>query len=111
MDAFGLINPKRLLFSPKRLAYKNYDLIRRWKYLKFCLAHRNIEDPLITYQMGKVGSSTLANSLCNSDVYNEIFQVHFLTKDFIARVDKQYRAASKVHKRAIVDQHFIESMY
>ena len=61
--------------------------------------------------MGKVGSSSLAKSLRKSINDYEIYQIHFLTKEFIERVNKQYREASKVRNQVIIETHFLASKY
>ena len=111
MSIIAFKNPKKLMRVAKKLIYKNYGFILRWKYLKYWVAHTRLKNPLIIYQMGKVGSSTLAKSLREACTDYEIFQVHFLTKEFINRVDKQYRDASKACNKIIIDQHLLESMY
>lgn len=61
--------------------------------------------------MGKVGSSTVFNSLDNLDIDMDIFQIHVLTDEWIKKVQDQYRHASRIHKRVIIDEHLLASLY
>jgi hypothetical protein len=67
--------------------------------------------PLIIHQMGKVGSSTLVRSLETIETGRELFQVHVMTWDWIHKVEGQYRHASKVRGRPILDEHILASRY
>jgi hypothetical protein len=47
--------------------------------LKIYFENFTIHPPIIIYQMGKVGSSTIYSSLKSADIPNAIYQVHFLS--------------------------------
>lgn len=46
--------------------------------------------PIIIYQMGKVGSSTVLNSLKNVDLPNPVHHVHFLSHNGIKNAEKYF---------------------
>ena len=94
-----------------RLINKNYSLAKARKYKKYCNQHTSLRNPLIIYQMGKVGSSTLVRSFRESGVDMDIFQIHFLTSEWIDIVDDQYKNASKVHNKFILDEHWLASKF
>ncbi len=94
-----------------RLINKNYHLAKARRYKDYHEKHSCLKNPLIIYQMGKVGSSSLVRSLLETGSDMDIFQVHFLTKEWIDIVDDQYRNASKVHKRFILDEHWLASKF
>ncbi|RIK18510.1 MAG: hypothetical protein DCC52_15825 [Chloroflexi bacterium] len=60
-------------------AVKTNELRLRWKMRR---RHKkfNIQDPIIVYQMGKVGSTTIYRSLQELDLDVPIYQLHFLTE-------------------------------
>ena len=70
---------------------------------------RHADKPVIVYQMGKVGSSSVAAGLRKQGY--DVYQVHVLTQEWIKRVDKQYIKASKDHNNSIVEEHLLASMY
>ncbi len=92
-----------------RLINKNYRLAKARKYRDYCNQHTSLKNPLIIYQMGKVGSSSLVRSFLETDI--DIFQVHYLTKEWINIVDNQYKNASKIHKRFILDEQWLASKF
>ena len=62
-------------------------------------------DPIIIYQMGKVGSTAVKTSLENSHIKNPIYHVHFLSWKAINEVEKLY-----LHKlRMKTPDHVIKS--
>ena len=68
-------------------------------------------EPLIIYQMGKVGSSTLMRTFEALDHPYELFQVHALTWPWIRKIEEQYRHASSVRGCPILDEHILASRY
>lgn len=91
---------------------RNYLINKINECRNFQLSHQENKCPLIVYQMGKVGSSTLVKSL--KDMNNldmDVYHVHFLTHESIRNIEKVYKHATKVYKKDIIDQHVIESLY
>ena len=75
-------------------------------------AQRDVQrEPLIIYQMGKVGSSTLMRTFESLAHPYELFQVHALTWPWIRKIEEQYRHASSVKGRPILDEHILASRY
>ncbi|NNC87301.1 MAG: hypothetical protein HKN82_02445 [Akkermansiaceae bacterium] len=95
----------------RRLAYRNFAIGSRLRYLAYSRSRDRTKQPLLVYQMGKVGSSTVVNSLSRYPLDYEVFQVHFLGRDWIRKVQKQFREASRVHGRFIADEHLFASEY
>jgi len=103
------------LNSPiKRLLYANYHALKAYRMAKLYYANflqylnsRNRET-VIVYQMGKVGSTTIYDSLQplkNLDVYH----IHSLTKERIEVVEKNYKSSFR-YKHSI-PAHILESQY
>ena len=97
---------------------KKMDRLLRWNYLLYTKAryYRYLRSlsrrpPLIIFQMGKVGSTSVLESLKACNVGYELFHVHVLSHEWIKKVNDQYRKASKVHGRSQIGQHVLESMY
>lgn len=67
--------------------------------------------PIIVFQMGKVGSSSIVKTLSSHLGGHQIFQVHFLTRPWMKRVENEFRQASRVRGRAFIDRHVLESRY
>lgn len=98
-------------WTVRRFLRKSYHLTKAYKYVRLHLNNLERKKSLLVYQMGKVGSSTTVRSLRSLDLDMHIYQIHVLTNDCIRRVEKTYKNASKVHDRAIIDQHLLESIY
>lgn len=93
----------------KRLFNRNYRIAKAWRYPRYYLSHRGAAKPIIVYQMGKVGSSSVVAGLEARNY--DVFQVHVLTKEWIKRVEAQYEKASRDHNRGIIDEHLLASMF
>ena len=52
-------------------------------------------NPIIIYQMGKVGSTTIKKSLELANIYNVIEQIHFLSWPYIQSIENDYRKQNK----------------
>ncbi len=74
-----------------RLAYKNYYVARAYHnlLLRRSFARENV--PLLVYQMGKVGSTSLCASLRAANFATPIWHVHFLSDEILGRLDRIYR--------------------
>ena len=53
--------------------------------------------PLLVYQMGKVGSKTIAHSLYKANIERHIYHVHFLTPELVLK--KSVKNFSKHQKK------------
>jgi hypothetical protein len=95
----------------KPLIRRSYYLTRAYQSALFLRDHREKKDGVIIYQMGKVGSSTVLESLKNSGLDKYLFHVHVLTPKWIKRVEATYKNVSRVNRKAIIDGHLIASLY
>jgi len=93
------------------------SVVRRSYYLTRKVRYRKLErqlsgrPPLVVFQMGKVGSSSVTESLKAIDVPFELFHVHVLTRDGIEGVHREYRHATRVYGRPAIQRHIVESDY
>lgn len=101
----------RLKQKLARVVRKNFYLAYHLDYLRYRKLQDPSREPLVVFQMGKVGSSTLANTLNQMDTAQTIYQVHYLTREWIDSAYRLYRDASRIHGRAIVDEHLLASRY
>jgi hypothetical protein len=84
----------RLLLRNPYLARANY--LRRLHHQ--CLQYK--EPPLLIYQMGKVGSKTIRDSLRALEIDRRVFHVHFLTPDRVKKTEierRKYLGTEKEH--------------
>ncbi len=80
---------RKHMISP--ILEKNYYIAKAFQYRCFYFDHFQGKQPVIVYQMGKVGSSTMANSLrkiAKSDM--SIYHVHYLNTEDINHSNKNY---------------------
>ncbi len=89
----------------------NYWMYKAIRYGEFKAKQDSNKLPLVIYQMGKVGSSTIAKSLEGSLSQYAIYQIHVLSREWIEKVHSQYRYASKVHRNPVIEPHLLSSMY
>lgn len=47
--------------------------------------------PILVYQMGKVGSSTIVNTLKSSNINNPVYHIHFLSSEGIYSIENYYK--------------------
>ncbi|MGD8751943.1 MAG: putative capsular polysaccharide synthesis family protein [Anaerolineales bacterium] len=73
----------------KGLLKRNYYLARISSHLWYFCQY-NKKKLLIVYQMGKVGSSSIVESLNASDLNLPVLQVHFLSHDAIKEMERRY---------------------
>ena len=71
------------------------------------LKSRNYE-PVIVYQMGKVGSSTVCSSLKKLKDF-DVYHIHVLTEESIKKLENVYK--SNFHKTSFFPVHILESQY
>ena len=94
-----------------KICKKYFYANRLLEYYRYKKKQKDIDNALIVFQMGKVGSSTMVRSLKNADNQFNIYQIHVLTPEWIKIVEKQYKDASKIHGKALIDEHLLASMY
>lgn len=92
----GLLNLGRRAYQFKedalqQLAQKNYHTARRYYHYKLRRAdQRHYKDPpLLVYQMGKVGSSSVTMTLREANLDRHIYHIHFLTPELIEKYEKK----------------------
>lgn len=95
----------------RALLRRSFDYMRWHRYRRYQRGIDPAREPLIIYQMGKVGSSTVYDTLEQQCPQFQVFQVHVLTGDWIREVQAQYRAASRDHGRPMLDEHVLASRY
>lgn len=95
----------------KNFLEKNYYFSKKYKYTQFYLSHLQDKKALIIYQMGKVGSSTVMDSLNALALDMYIYHVHVLTHEWIDKTERIYKNASKVNNKIVIDNHLVTSFY
>jgi hypothetical protein len=76
----------------KQLAQKNYYAARAFYH--YGLRHKDRQfrnPPLLVYQMGKVGSSSVTESLKTANIDRPIYHIHFLRPDLIDEYEQKRR--------------------
>jgi hypothetical protein len=93
------------------LTRHSFDYHKRKSYRRFRDSLAPGLRPLVVFQMGKVGSSSVVATLREHASGYEVFQIHGLTRRWLREVEGQYRHASRAHHRAVLDRHVLESRY
>jgi hypothetical protein len=77
----------------KALAQKNYYTARAYFHRTLRrVDHRYEEPPLLVYQMGKVGSSSVTRTLRMANIGRNIYHIHFLKPELIDEYEKKRRS-------------------
>lgn len=108
LESIASLLPKRIDRALRRRSFEYFRQRRYGEYL--ARVDANLE-PLIIYQMGKVGSSTVVETLANHCPEYALYQVHVLTRDWVKDVENQYRQASKDLGKQTIDPHVLASRY
>lgn len=95
----------------RALQRRSFDYMYLRRYQEYCRQIRQDAEPLIVFQMGKVGSTTITEMLAANCPEYELFQVHVLSPQWLQTVESQYRQASRDHGRNSVDRHVLASRY
>lgn len=95
----------------RALGRRSFDYHLRQRYREYLASVDPDREPVIVFQMGKVGSSSLNRTLTQYCPDHEVFQVHVLSPEWIQTVESQLRAASKSHGRPLVHSHLLASRY
>lgn len=91
---------KRLL---RYLAEKNYYTARAlWKRGQRQAMSAYGGQPIINYQMGKVGSSTVQASLAAMSLDQPVYHVHFLNPERVRQIEQQRRKYFRTEKYALL---------
>ena len=85
------------------LARRNYYLARlRWKSRQRKSMQAYKGPPVLNYQMGKVGSSTIQASLQELDLDQPIYHVHFLNPGRVREIEQQRRRFFRTDKQRLL---------
>jgi hypothetical protein len=88
---------------------RNLYLSKYYYYIRFRILNIRRKDPLIVYQMGKVGSSTIKESLRKLNLSMQIYHVHYLTKENIDNILKYFIEAKRVPTSQIWEGQYLRS--
>lgn len=95
----------------KYLAGKNYFTAKSFYKFSSRLQSRRIEKPpVILYQMGKVGSSTIKKSLQAADGDLLVCQIHYLTDNFLKTNERKYRQRFRDFPPATPEHHWLSQI-
>jgi hypothetical protein len=83
-----ILMQKHLLNTNYDFARAYYDFLGAWPILRQ-------RDPVLIYQMGKVGSSTIKKSLAALESDRPVYQIHHLTEETIAKAEAGYGSILK----------------
>ncbi len=77
-----------------RLAQRNYYTAKAYYYYKLARADRRYKGPppLLVYQMGKVGSKTVTESLKMAKIGRPIYHIHLLATETLDENERKYKA-------------------
>jgi hypothetical protein len=76
----------------QRAAYQTYPTAKAYYRLLLRALYPRRETPILVYQMGKVGSETVARSLENADLEAPIFHVHYLEPAALELAERRVRS-------------------
>jgi len=93
----------------KPLIRRSYGLARSFGVYGLRIADVECHPPLVIYQMGKVGSTSILQSLRASALDIPIYHVHCLTDDGLNYVESVYR--SEFAARRFIPRHLFASLY
>jgi len=86
------------------LAFRRYETARLYTRARLQLAP--LRAPILIYTVGKVGSSTVADSLSAHGVGASLYHLHWLTPERLAHDEAIQRAASARHRGTPLEAHF-----
>lgn len=95
----------------ERLVQKSYSLALAWKYFKVRYSHANNRQSIVIYQMGKVGSSTIKDSLVAHPIDANVYHVHGLCPELLKEYNNVYKRKSKVEGRVVIHDQLVEGFY
>ena len=104
---------KIIFFRSKKfllgIARKNYELTKALNLLELQFTHPCHNQPIVIYQMGKVGSSSVYSSLKALKLDNPVYHVHFLTPQGINWAETIYK--SEFPRRHRIEAHILQSIH
>jgi len=86
---------------------KSFHLSKAYHHCRLRLSNLSDADPIVVYQMGKVGSSTIKTSLVNLRLGMPVYQVHWLAQESIDQVLANHADAKKVPASHIWESQFL----
>lgn len=99
----------------ERYALKNYYLAKLYYTLLILFTDLRDKDPIIVFQMGKVGSTSIVTSLQSLDLGRPIFHVHALVeahrKHSEVRINLSPRQYFKRSKNALISQYLEKEIH
>ncbi|MBD3289158.1 hypothetical protein GF337_10165 [candidate division KSB1 bacterium] len=93
----------------KKYAFKNYYTAKAFQTFWFYSKSRWQKNPILIYQMGKVGSSTLQHSLNALNLNRAVYHIHTLTKENLDNLEKVLKNA--FHLTHSVPGHYARGRY
>ncbi|HMQ51119.1 MAG TPA: putative capsular polysaccharide synthesis family protein [Anaerolineae bacterium] len=91
------------------LSRRNYASAKAYGLLSLHWANLRQKQPLIIFQMGKVGSTTIARSLEAVGLKMSVFHVHVLSEEGLKRHEQIYRQSFSERRR--IDRQLLASYY
>ncbi|MEO1351481.1 MAG: putative capsular polysaccharide synthesis family protein [Cyanobacteria bacterium J06635_15] len=91
------------------LVTRNFYLARFYQNQRLSRERAQLADKILIYQVGKVGSTSLYNTLKSTDLNAAIYHLHFLQPAAVKRMTNHYKSVFK--KTHTIDQHVIHSQY
>ena len=85
----------------RQLACRNYHSAKAYHHFRLYLSSIGQKDPLVVYQMGKVGSTTIVRSLEALGLDTSIYHIHYLTeyyRDINEEKQKSDLSPKNVHR-------------
>ena len=81
-----------------KLARKNYYTAKAYYYYKLARADRRHKGPppLLVYQMGKVGSKTVTESLKTVKIGRPIYHIHSLATETLDEIERKYKSFTHI---------------
>lgn len=95
----------------RALRRRSFRYLRWRRYREFRATVREDLEPVIVFQMGKVGSTSVHQTLIRHCPQFQMFQVHVLDWHWIRRQEQQFLEASRDHGRALIDEQALASRY
>lgn len=86
------------------LAFRRYESARLYTHARLRLAPRR--SPILIYTVGKVGSSTVADSLAAHGLAASLYHLHWLTPARLAHDEALQRAGAARHRGTALEAHF-----
>ncbi|MEM8805107.1 MAG: putative capsular polysaccharide synthesis family protein [Cyanobacteria bacterium P01_G01_bin.38] len=91
------------------LVARNFYLAKFYQDQRLSRESAQLADKILIYQMGKVGSTSLYETLKSTDLNAAIYHLHFLQPAAVKRITNHYKSVFK--KSHTIDQHVIHSQY